>query len=220
VVAKALLELAPDEIVVGRPFTQIQNNASDLAYLEHARCLVRELLHTHMLEEYRLVNPDIHALEMLGVDADFNAGYRIIIVNRAALLSHAPLVAVGFCGHKRHHLSPGLLDEMSELDAKLVEDMRAQSHMLSYCSVERTDGNWCNLVLIRTPQGIEQWRDGQRHAYATELLSPQYYQWIRLHNGLLPRGLASPHIEITRTKYYDFGDGNGDETWRAIRALA
>ena len=215
--AKALLELAPDEMVVDRPFTQLQNTANDLAFLEHARSLLRELLETQVLEEYRLVHPEIDEPDALGVSVDFNTGYRLIIVNRAALLNQDALTVVGFCGHKRANLSPDLLDEMSEIDAKLVEEMRRQDHMLSYCSVEREDGNWCNLVLIRTPQGIGQWREGQLHSHATETLSPQYYQWVRLHNGVLPHGLASPHIELTSTKYYDFGDGS--ETWRAERML-
>ena len=107
---------------------------------------------------------------------------------------------------------------MSEVDSRLVEEMRTQDHMLCYCSVEREDGNWCNLVLIRTPQGIDHWREGHQHSYATHVLSPQCYQWIRLHNGVLPQGLASPHIELTRTKYYDFGSGDGND-WRAVRVL-
>jgi len=45
-------------------------------------------------------------------------------------------------------------------------------------------------------------------------LAPRYYVTIRLHNGLLPCGLASSQMILNATKYYDF---QSEELWQAVR---
>jgi hypothetical protein len=105
---------------------------------------------------------------------------------------------------------------MITVDDALVEELRQHPLMLSYCSIETGDGNWHNLVLMSHDEAMQHWRDNPRHGWAVDSLAPRYYEHIRLHNGLLPRGLASNAITLTSTKYYDF---SGDSPWRANRLL-
>lgn len=150
--------------------------------------------------------------------------HRIILIDRRSLrvaadaspADGAELAIVGFCGQKRASIAPALLDEMNAVDDALIEEMRTQPHLLSYSSMELTDGNWVNLVTMRGPEGIAHWRAGQRHAAAASDLSPQYYRSIRLHNLILKGSLSSPRLILLRTKYYDF---QGARPWTAIREM-
>ena len=105
---------------------------------------------------------------------------------------------------------------MAKVDADLVAELRQHPHMLCYCSIETGDGNWHNLVLMSDDEAIGHWRDSHRHAWAVDSLTPRFYRHIRLHNGVLPCGLASERIVLTSTKYYDY---EGETPWRAMRVL-
>jgi hypothetical protein len=136
--------------------------------------------------------------------------HRMVIRDRAALAANAELTVVGFFGEQRGKVNPALLHD---IDTELIQEFLQHRYVLSYSSLELADGNWGNLVILQHTGGIEHWRASQRHAYAARELAPLYYARIRLHNGILPCGLASPHLILTSTKYYDF---EGD-VWQAIR---
>jgi hypothetical protein len=192
------LQLSPSEILPNRPFTHPNHTQADLIALEQTRTQLRENL-------------------QLAADSSFTINgerHRFIVLNRQALLTAQPITVVGFCGTQRLPLGGALLEEMSVVDGDLVRELAQHPDMLTYSSIQIEDGNWRNLVLLRSNEGIEHWRESQRHVYATNLLSPRYYTHVRLHNGVLSHGLASSHIHITSTKYYDF---ESEPTWRAMR---
>ena len=65
-----------------------------------------------------------------------------------------------------------------------------------------------DLVLLGDEITKEHWRRSARHAYAAQMLSPQYYESIRLHNGEIAGGLWSTSpLVIAYTKYYDYPAG-------------
>jgi hypothetical protein len=80
--------------------------------------------------------------------------------------------------------------------------------------LELADGNWANLVIMQHAEGIQRWRTSQKHAYVARKFAPLFYSGIRIHNGVLPRGLTSPRLVLLNTKYYDF---RGGRLWRAVR---
>jgi hypothetical protein len=140
----------------------------------------------------------------------------MIVTDRATLLAARALAVVGFCGQKRADLSPSLVQEMDKVDSALIGELTAQPYLLSYSSMELPDGNWANLVMMRSMEGIEHWRTSPRHGAAVIELAPHYYRSIRLHNALLVGGLATPRLTLLRTKYYDYRDG---QCWMAMRAF-
>lgn len=137
--------------------------------------------------------------------------HRMVIRDRAALTTESELTVVGFFGEQRGKANPALLQD---IDTELIQEFLQHRSVLSYSSLELADGNWGNLVILQHTDGIEHWRASQRHAYAARELAPIYYARIRLHNGVLPTGLASARLTLTSTKYYDFESG---DIWRAIR---
>ena len=45
------------------------------------------------------------------------------------------------------------------------------------------------------------------HKYAAYRLAHSYYEWIRLHNGVMPEGLDHMEMQLQKTKYYTFQAG-------------
>jgi hypothetical protein len=58
---------------------------------------------------------------------------------------------------------------------------------------------------------------GETHSRAIAL-SPEYYQYVRINNGILPNGVMDPNsLQIIRVKYYDYME---NPPWKAVRELA
>jgi len=90
------------------------------------------------------------------------------------------------------------------MDKKLIVELINTPGLLSYSSLELRDGRWCNLVLFSGPETKMHIRNSELHAYAAYQLSPRYYDWIRLHNGIMPGGLARNEMLLQKTKFYQF----------------
>jgi len=75
-------------------------------------------------------------------------------------------------------------------------------------AVKPSDGmlkdSWYNLVLLSDAAVREHVKGSTTHAYAAYQLAPLYYEWVRLHHGILPNGLAQGDMQLLSTKYYTF----------------
>lgn len=201
------ISLDPAEHIPDRPFSDPEHSWRDLATLEYMCRRLHQVVQAHA---GLVAGSHIHLREPDG------RPHRIIVTDRTTLLDAQALAVVGFCGQKRTTLDPSLVQEMEEVDDALIGELAGQPYLLSYSSMQLADGNWANLVMMRSVEGIEHWRTSPRHAAAVSDLSPHYYRSIRLHNALLTGGLASPHLILLRTKYYDYRDG---QCWMAVRAF-
>jgi hypothetical protein len=202
------IRLGPLDAASGRPFTAPEHSHADLATLEYIRARLR---HTLAAWDAPLDQPDQSEVHVQYVYDEHQRMHRMVIRDHAALASNSELAVVGFFGEQRGRANPALLQD---IDTELIQEFLQHRYVLSYSSLELADGNWGNLVILQHAEGIEHWRASQRHAYAARELAPQFYARIRLHNGLLPNGLASARLILTSTKYYDF---EGQDQWRAIR---
>lgn len=200
--------LGPLDAVTDRPFTALEHSHSDLATLERMRA---RLCHTLVASESTLDQDARSEVHVQYIYEDQQRMHRLVIRDRAALATTGELAVVGFFGEQRGKVNPAMLQD---IDTELIQEFLQHRYVLSYSSLELADGNWGNLVILQHAEGIEHWRVSQRHAYAARELAPLYYARIRLHNGLLPGGLASARLMLTSTKYYDF---EGQGLWRAIR---
>ncbi len=203
----SFIHLDPMERISDRSFSDPEHSWSDLRVLES---MCRRL--------WQVVQDD--AISLAGGQADLcepdGRRHRVIVTDRRTLMCAAELAVVGFCGQKRTDLSPSLVQTMDVVDQSLVAELAGQPYLLSYSSMELHDGNWANLVVMRSLEGIEHWRTSPRHAAAVAELSPHYYCSIRLHNALLIGGLASSRLTLLRTKYYDYRAG---QCWMAVRTF-
>lgn len=132
--------------------------------------------------------------------------HRIALYRPAELLVARPLLFVGFISGKRHPLEQHVLDEIQRIDQKLVPELMGIADILSYSSLELRTGRWYNLVIFTDTGTKETLKKSSTHTYAAYHLAPRYYEWIRLHNGVMPGGLVQQDLRLESTKYYVFPD--------------
>lgn len=200
------IRLGVTERVAGRPFTDPDANVEDLAALRAMAEGLRTLLARRL--------PGVPRPLALEAPAPPGREHRAIVCDDGRLRAPRDLAFVGFFAKRR----PGLdYAPLTQADDELILELPRHPGILSYSSLELADGNWGNLIVVDPPEAREQWREGEKHAYAVREIAPRYYAVVRLHNGLFPRGLLSGRDPIlVRTKYYDF---QGPEPWRAEREL-
>ncbi len=132
--------------------------------------------------------------------------HRIALYRPLELLAPRPLLFVGFISGKRQPLSQPILDEIHKIDQKLIAEIMDISGILSYSSLELRTGRWYNLVIFTDAETKDELKKSRTHAYAAYHLAPYYYEWIRLHNGVMPGGLVQQDMRLKSTKYYVFPD--------------
>lgn len=203
-----IARLSKLETVPNRPFTNPEHSRADSAVINYMRWQLHHVLSQSNIGPEHPLARELYIQMLQEVNGRF---HRIVILERAPLLTDAELTFVGFFGQRRFEANPALLQDV---DTELIQEFLNHPHVLSYCSLELADNNWANIVILRNADGIQHWRASRKHAYAARELAPQYYTGIRLHNGILPNGLASPYLVLLHTKYYDF---QGPGLWQAVR---
>jgi hypothetical protein len=130
--------------------------------------------------------------------------HRIAIYDLQQLQVQRNLAFVGFVSRKQQPLSDSIVEDIHEVDKKLVAELVGTPGMLSYSSLELRTGNWYNLVLFNDPVTKRHIKDSATHRYAAYQLAPRYYEWIRLHSGIMPGGIARCDLVLQKTKHYTF----------------
>ena len=142
--------------------------------------------------------------------------HRIAIYSPQELLLNNKLDFVGFISRK---LQPGdsqVIEEIRTVDKKLIVELINTPGLMSYSSLELRDGRWCNLVLFSVAETKMHIGNSELHAYAAYQLSPRYYDWIRLHNGIVPGGLVRNEMLLQKTKFYQFHKPHEKPTMREL----
>jgi len=139
------------------------------------------------------------------------------IYNPEELLLNNELALVGFISGRMRPLRPSVAADLRIMDRKLIAELVNTPGLLSYSSLELHDGNWCNLVLLNDPQVKIHLKNTETHRYAAYELAPNCYEWIRLHNGIMPTGLASNEMLLQKTRYYQFQEAHQRPVIRELR---
>lgn len=142
--------------------------------------------------------------------------HRMAIYNPEELLLNNELAFVGFISGKLRPIRPSIGADLRIVDKKLVAGLVGTPGLLSYSSLELHDGNWCNLVLLNDPEVKIRLKNTEIHRYAAYELAPSCYEWIRLHNGILPAGLAGDGMLLKKTRYYLYQGAGRRPTIREI----
>jgi hypothetical protein len=142
--------------------------------------------------------------------------HRIVIYKSQELLRGSSLVFVGFISGKQKPLSHPVLEEMRATDKMLITDLASNPGLLSYSSLQLCTSNWCNLVLLSDASAKTHFRTNETHKYAARQLAPRYYEWIRLHTGVMPGGLVGNETILRSTKFYTFQGEQLESTMREL----
>src|SRR5690348_11589317 len=114
------------------------------------------------------------------------------------------VVFVGFVSKRQTNLSPAVIDDIQLVDKMLVAELADSPGLLSYSSLELRNGNWYNLVLLSDADAKKHIRSAETHVYAAYQLAPRYYEWIRLHSGVMTEGLGQTELVLQKTRNFVF----------------
>lgn len=201
------IPLGTSEMIAERPFTHTDYILKDRDILVYIGKRLRTVLEMQR-DELERSSGTIFIEEPDG-------RYHRHFVSRPNVLSQAEnIYLVGFFSHKQ---KGAFIDHFGDLDDRLIEEIPAYEEILSYSTMALPDGNYGNLVLLMDEEVKTKWLRGETHNRAVSL-SPDYYQFVRINNGVLPEGVARPDLlQITQVKYYDYGE---DPPWKAVRKLS
>jgi hypothetical protein len=127
---------------------------------------------------------------------------RIIVYDPQTLLQNTSLSFVGFVSGKQKIVDPSVDNELLRADTLLVKELVSIPGLLCYSSLEVRPGIWYNLVLFTDPHVKTHLKNGATHRYVAYQLAPRYYEWIRLHSGIMPDGMSTNTLLVQKTKYY------------------
>jgi hypothetical protein len=205
----AVVILQPDEVVAGRPFTDVQHTQTDLAILRYLVAHLEMTLDSRTSDEQ-----DRRPLERYFPTAE-RWWHRVMVTQPECLLAARPLIIVGFFGQRRHNLNVSRVELAHALDKSLMSELPSYEDLLAYCTLALPTGDYSNLVVFAREEGIKHWGRSKTHAEAVRELTPDYYLSVRLYNGLLPSGLQrADELRLTQVKYYDYQQS---PQWRAVR---
>ncbi|MEZ4709521.1 MAG: hypothetical protein R3A44_20090 [Caldilineaceae bacterium] len=162
----------------------------------------------------RLEETTRHAL-LQQVEPDLRE-HRIILgpAWRAPRDKEIALSVVGFFGQKRFDGDAGLINARDRL---LAQEMENHLGLISYSSLELTNGDYANCVLFVDDAAKNHWGSSPLHAQIATELSPRYYFSVRIYNGVLSGKLWQESVlQLTCAKYYDY---SCQPAWRALRRL-
>ncbi len=130
--------------------------------------------------------------------------HRIALYRYQELFLHRAFPFVGFVSRRHKELSQWVIDEVQKVDTLLVEDLVGSVGILSYSSLQLSNGDWYNLVIMQDVLTKAHIKQNGIHNYAAYHLATRYYEWIRLHNGLFLEGLDTTRMLLHKTRYYTF----------------
>jgi len=190
--------LSGKEVIANGAYMDISRSRLDLVVLRHmARKLYMAL---------QSLDPSaVTALPLIYSSEERRSReHRIVIFNYQELLLNRSLTFVGFISGRQEAIDPTVASEIPRADDQLLTELVKTPGVLSYSSLELRKDSWYNLVLLRDATIREHVKGSTTHAYAAYQLAPLYYEWVRLHHGILPNGLAQGDMQLQSTRYYTF----------------
>jgi hypothetical protein len=205
---EAVVQLARDTLVEGRPFAAPANTKRDTAVMQQMLARMRGAARSWLASP-----PPGSGVLVRQLDA---AGLRtwIRVPDRAALLAAPELTTIGFFGQPREDVDHAPMDE---LETAIVETLEEVPGVLSYFNLELAQRSFGNLILCAAPDVPVRWRVHNLHRLAVAL-APSHYHSARLHSGTVRSRLAGDaDLVVLRTRYYDF---DSEPAWLAVRTWA
>ncbi len=205
------LRLGQDEVVEERPFSSPDHIVIDKVVL---RTMIDEI-HRHMFQ----IQGSQEAKYAYFFPTESRWQKRLLLLQPEELTEQDDVVIVGFFGKISADASPEVKDQILTIGKTLCQQLWQIPEILAYSTWLLADElNYANLVVLKSEDAIAQWRHTTPHIKAKDILSPQYYDCVRIYNG---RCHFDPHqdrrvINFMRVKYWDY---RVSPTWHAVRDL-
>ena len=130
--------------------------------------------------------------------------HRIVIYHADELSLGRDLPFVGFISGRRQPTLAAISAEIEQLDRLLVVELASAPGVLSYSSLQLRSGNWYNLAIFGDAGAKTIFHRLDTHTYAAHQVAPRYYDWIRLHHGIIIGTLADNSMRLQYTRYITF----------------
>ncbi len=142
---EGLQELSATELLAGRPFTAPEMSARDLEVLQHMLVTLCNIVcdQNDLPAEPRPL--------VLWLTEKNGGWHRVAICDDVAIRERNDYTIVGFFGQKKLDIDRRPIDDVDE---KLIKEFPEHPELLSYSTMQQTDGNSCNLVLFRSPDSL------------------------------------------------------------------
>ncbi len=204
------MQLGTDELVENRPFTHPAYTSIDSRQLCYMLMRLSQVVNSQTANSNpNLFHPESHEL----FEAD-GRHHRIIPIRPKLLLDATQLTIVGFFG-QQNFCSDGT--GIASRDKMLFDEMRNHHGLLSYSSLELTNGDYGNCVIFLDENAKDNWGYSQVHAEAVQEMSPKFYNSVRLYNGLIEGNIYDYYrLKLTVVKYYDYSN---QQMWSGKRNL-
>jgi hypothetical protein len=177
----------------GRAMQQISNVSKGQLDLLVLRYMARRL-HLMLSQLSHLIHLSQPVLCTL--QERYGHTHHVALYNYQELFLENPLLFVGFISRRR---CPAVVNTIEFLDEQPLGELVDTSDLLSYSSLELRNGDWCNLMLLRDADATIPVTYTRIAAYAAYQLVYGSYNWIRLHNGIMPRGLDHTQMLLQKT---------------------
>ncbi len=175
---------------------KVHKRKIDLLALRYMAQQLRLTLHT-------MEQPLTDKLPVLYAAAERRCcAHRIALYDPQQLMQNKPLAFVGFVSGRWADSDVAVSHELYHADAQMLAALAHIPGLLSYSSLEIRPGRWYNLVVLQNVSGKAHLKSIKMHQYAAYELAPRAYDWIRIHSGLIPAGLAGNAMDILGTKHY------------------
>ncbi|GCE18172.1 hypothetical protein [Dictyobacter kobayashii] len=130
--------------------------------------------------------------------------HRIVFYRPELLTTDETLSFVGFVSGRQRAKDDTLNEELFQADRKMLDKLMHIPGLLAYSSLELRPGRWYNLVVMQTFDVKTDLKSIDMHQHAAYRLAPRAYDWIRIHSGIFPGGLAKNVPRLLKTKHYAF----------------
>jgi hypothetical protein len=178
--------------------TSLRDDSTDMMVLE----FIAQRLYTTLHGLKRANNVKMPFI--LNLQEGERHAHRIVIYQSQPFFTDDELLFVCFVGKKQRRLEQPILHDIAAADQSLVFELSNNAYLLSYSSLELRDGNWCNLVVFSSTEAKRFFEVSSTHQHAAYQLASRYYEWIRIHNGLISNGSTYSKLSLLKTKYYTF----------------
>ena len=160
-------------------------------------------------------NPNLYAPESHELIETDGRHHRIIPIRPKLLVETESLTLVGFFGQRNLCSDAGAA---ASRDKMLFSEMKKHEGLLSYSSLELTNGDYGNCVVFANEHAKDNWGYSQVHEEAVNDLSPLYYKSIRLYNGSISGNVVDFYrMQLNIVKYLDYSES---PRWFGSRQLA
>ena len=154
---------------------------------------------------------ELQIREMVEPDGRY---HRALVIQPGLLTSLPSFTVVGFFGQRCFDADD---KDSWKRDDLLFSEMQNHQGLLSYSTLELTNGDYCNGILFRDEASKNHWGRSSVHEKAVREFSPTFYHSIRLYNGVLQAPLAEFYkLKLTSVKYFDY---SVTPPWIAHRTL-